>query len=109
MAVTRKSDNEAEETAADPLRAEIAALRTDLTELGGLVSRIGRQRAAGLKSAAGTAAQEGVAKGEAVLDDVMAELRSLEDEIADATRRRPFAALGLAGLIGFLLGVLFRR
>ena len=113
MAVTRKSDKEGDpETDAvetDPLHAEIAALRADLTELGALVARIGRRRAAGLKAAAGTAAHDGYAKGEAALEDVLAELRSFEDEVADAARRRPFAALGLAGLIGFLLGVLFRR
>jgi ElaB/YqjD/DUF883 family membrane-anchored ribosome-binding protein len=39
----------------------------------------------------------------------LAELQSLEDELAEATRRRPFASLGLAALVGFLAGVLFRR
>ena len=113
MAVTRKSDKdgdgETETDAADPLRAEIDALRADLAELGTLVARIGRQRAAGLKAAAGATAQDGYAKGERALDDIVTELRSYEDELADAARRRPFAALGLAGLLGFLLGVLFRR
>jgi ElaB/YqjD/DUF883 family membrane-anchored ribosome-binding protein len=54
-------------------------------------------------------ARDGYAKGEETLDDVLAELKSVEDELADATRRKPFAALGLAALVGFLLGVLFRR
>jgi ElaB/YqjD/DUF883 family membrane-anchored ribosome-binding protein len=39
----------------------------------------------------------------------MGELLSLVDELAAATRRRPFASLGLAALVGFLFGVLFRR
>ena len=39
----------------------------------------------------------------------LAELQSLEDELAAATRRRPFASLGLATLVGFLVGVMFRR
>ena len=81
----------------------------DLAELGTMVARIGKQRAAGLKSAAGATAADGYAKGEQALDVVLAELQSLEDELADATRRRPFASLGLAALFGFLLGVLFRR
>jgi ElaB/YqjD/DUF883 family membrane-anchored ribosome-binding protein len=112
MAVTRKPDKdegEAEAAVADPLRAEIAALRADLAELGTAISRVGRRRAQGLKAAAETAAQDGYAKGEAVLDEALAELRSFEDEIADAARRRPFAALGLAAVVGFLIGVLFRR
>ena len=70
---------------------------------------IGKDRAAGLKSAAGATAAEGYARGEAAADVVLAELQSLEEELAEATRRRPFASLGLAVLVGFLVGVLFRR
>ena len=99
----------AEPETADALSAEVKALRADLTELGALVTRIGRQRAAGLKSAATSTVAEGAARGEAAMDVVLAEIESLEEELADATRRRPFAALGLAGLFGFLLGVLMRR
>jgi ElaB/YqjD/DUF883 family membrane-anchored ribosome-binding protein len=97
------------EAAAEPIKDEVAALRADLVELAGAVTRIGKERAAGLKSAANSAAAEGYARGEAAVDVVMAELQSLEEELADATRRRPFASLGLAALFGFLVGVLFRR
>jgi ElaB/YqjD/DUF883 family membrane-anchored ribosome-binding protein len=107
MASSPKGDVETE--VADPLKAEVAALRSDLADLGKLVTRIGKQRAAGLKSAAGTAAADAQARGEVAVDVVLAELQSLEDELAEATRRRPFASLGLAVLFGFLVGVLFRR
>lgn len=106
MATNPKIDLEA---AAEPLKDEVAALRADLAELAGAVTRIGKERAAGLKSAANSAAAEGYARGEAAVDVMMAELQSLEEELADATRRRPFASLGLAALFGFLVGVLFRR
>jgi ElaB/YqjD/DUF883 family membrane-anchored ribosome-binding protein len=107
MASSPKAEIEAE--VADPLKAEVAALRADLADLGKMVARIGKQRAAGLKSAASTTAADGYARGEAALDVVLAELQSLEDEVAEAARRRPFASLGLAALFGFLVGVLFRR
>ena len=94
---------------AEPLAEQVAALRADLAELGGLVTRIGKDRAMGLKEAAGATAAEGYAKGEQAYDVVMAEMQSLEEELAAATRRRPFASLGIAALVGFLLGVLFRR
>ena len=97
------------EAAAEPLKDEVAALRADLAELAGAVTRIGKERAAGLKQAANSAAAEGYARGEAAVDVMMSELQSLEEELADATRRRPFASLGLAVGFGFLLGVLFRR
>ena len=107
MASSPKADVETE--VADPLKAEVAALRADLADLGKMVARIGKQRAAGLKSAAGATAADGYARGEQAFDVVLAELQSLEDELAEATRRRPFASLGLAALFGFLVGVLFRR
>jgi ElaB/YqjD/DUF883 family membrane-anchored ribosome-binding protein len=97
------------EAAAEPLKDEVAALRADLAELAGMVTRIGKDRAQGLKSAANSAAAEGYARGEAAIDVMMAELQSLEEELADATRRRPFASLGLAAFFGFLVGILFRR
>lgn len=107
---TRKEDIEqALSDAAEPLADQVAALRADLAELGGLVSRIGRDRARSLKEAASATASEGYAKGEQAYDVVMSELQSLEEELAAATRRRPFASLGLAALVGFLFGVIFRR
>ncbi len=97
------------EAAAEPLKDEVAALRADLADLAGMVTRIGKDRAQGIKSAANNAAAEGYARGEAAVDVMMSELHSLEAELADATRRRPFASLGLAAFFGFLVGVLFRR
>ncbi len=106
MAINPKADIEA---AAEPLMEQVTALRSDLAELAGVVGRIGKERAVGLKNAAGSAANEGYARGEAAVDVMMSELHSLEEELADATRRRPFASLGIAAVFGFLVGVLFRR
>ena len=107
MANSPKAEIEAE--VAEPIKAEVAALRADLADLGKLVARIGKQRAAGLRSAAGATAADAQARGGAAVDVVLAELQSLEDEVAEAARRRPFATLGLAMLFGFLVGILFRR
>lgn len=109
MATTRKDLEDAAADVAEPLSEQVAALRADLAELGTLVAKVGKQRARGLKSAATATASEGYAKGEEALDVVLGELQSLEDELAAATRRRPFASLGIAALFGFLAGVLFRR
>ena len=79
---------------AEPVAAQVAALRADLAELGGMVARIGKERAAGLKSAAGATAADGYAKGEEAIDVVLAELQSLEDEVAEADAP---PALRLAG------------
>jgi ElaB/YqjD/DUF883 family membrane-anchored ribosome-binding protein len=106
---TRKELEDAAAELAEPVAAQIAALRADMAELGSVVARIGKDRAVGLKAAAGRTAASGYAKGEEAIDAALAELQSLEEELADATRRRPFASLGLAALVGFLFGVLFRR
>ncbi len=111
MADTRKTDTEGVDVAklADDLRAEVAALRDDIAKRGASLARTGKDHAAALKSAASSAARQGYARGEETVEDVLAELHSLEEELADATRRKPFAALGIAALVGFLAGVLFRR
>lgn len=109
MASLRKDAEDAITSAAEPIGAEIASLRADLAELGKHVARIGKDRAEGIRSAASAAASDSVARGEAAYDVVLSELQALEEEVADATRRRPFASLGLAVLVGFLIGVVFRR
>ena len=109
MATTRKDLEDAAADVAEPLSEQVAALRADLAELGTLVAKVGKERARGLKSAAAATASGGYAKGEEAIDAVLGELQSLEDELAAATRRRPFASLGIAALFGFLVGVLFRR
>lgn len=111
MAETRKTDADTGDLnkLAEDLRAEMASMRDDLAKRGASLARSGKEHAAALKSAASSAARHGYAKGEETMEDVLAELRSLEEELADATRRKPFAALGIAAMIGFLLGVMFRR
>lgn len=106
---TRKDLEDAAASIADPIAAQIDSRRADLADLGGRVAKIGKDRARGLKSAAEHTASEGYAKGEAAIDVLLAELQTLENEVASAARRRPFASLGLATLFGFILGVMFRR
>ena len=109
MATPQEGLEEAAAEVAEPLATQVAAFRADLAELGrprGTDRQAARCRpqVGGDRTASG-----GYAKGEEAIDVVMAELQSLEDELAAATRRRPFASLGLATLVGFLLGVMFRR
>lgn len=112
MATTSKTDKDAEpeaEATSSALGTEIAALRADLSELAAHVARIAKTRASGLKSVADAKSGNALATGEATLQEIAGELRSLEDELADATRRRPLTAIGLAALAGYLFGILSRR
>ena len=106
---TRKELEDAAAQLTEPVAAQLAALRADLADLGSHVAKMSKDRARGLKVAAENTASEGYAKGEAAIDVLLSELQTLENEVADAARRRPFASIGLATLFGFLLGVMFRR
>jgi len=106
---TTKTEEEKPKAAADNLSAEVAAMREDLSELGETVTRMGKARVASLKSTARKRAADGLETGEAALADLTAEIESLEGRIAAETRDRPFRALGIAGLIGFMLAMILRR
>ena len=106
---TTKSEEANSDAEADGLSAEVAAMRKDLSELGESVTRMGKARVASLKSTARKRAAEGLETGEAALADLTAEIESLEGRIAAETRDRPFRALGIAGLIGFMLAMILRR
>ena len=103
------AEEEKLEDKADSLSAEMKAMRKDLSELGDIVSRMGKARVASLRSTAQKKASDGLATGEAALADLTAEIESLEGRIAAETRDRPFRALGIAGLIGFMLAMILRR
>ena len=106
---TTKADEEKLEETADSMGDEMAAMRKDLSELGDIVTRMGKARVASLRSTAQKKASDGLATGEAALADLTAEIESLEGRIAAETRDRPFRALGIAGLIGFMLAMILRR
>lgn len=80
------------------LGTEGSALRDELERLAGLIEQAAKgQGEEALKAAAETARDlaDRVGKGQA--------------EIEEMIRQRPLAAVGLAGLAGFLLAVLVRR
>lgn len=104
-----KAEEEKLEATADSLSAELTAMRKDLSELGDIVARMGKARVASLKSTAQRKASDGIAAGEGALADLTAEIESMEGRIASETRDRPFRALGIAGLIGFMLAMILRR
>ena len=106
---TLEAEEEKLETTAESMGDEMSAMRKDLSELGEIVTRMGKARVASLRSTAQKKASDSIATGEAALADLTAEIESLEGRIAAETRDRPFQALGIAGLIGFMLAMILRR
>ncbi len=54
-------------------------------------------------------ASKGVAKGEAALADMTSELQRIESDIVSSTRKSPIRALGVAALVGLVIGLILRR
>ncbi len=100
-----KEDMAKEDMAA--ISAEIGKLREDLSGMVESLSRIARERAETI--ARSEPLSQGLAAGEAALNDIAAELRALESDITRSTRRSPWRALGIAALVGLVIGFLLGR
>lgn len=79
---------------AEALSKELAALRAEVRALG---DRLKSTESAAIERAKGYA------------DDLGAELRRYEQDIAAEARENPWRSLGLAALAGFVLGLILRR
>jgi ElaB/YqjD/DUF883 family membrane-anchored ribosome-binding protein len=89
------------------ITAEVSKLRSELAGVLESVGRAGRDKVHAVTHS--DTVTKGVAAGEAAVDTVTKELRALEHDIAESTRAYPWRALGIAGCVGFLIGVLVRR
>lgn len=92
---------------ASTLSDEMGKLRSELAGVMESVTRMGRDRVHAITH--NDTVTQSLAAGEAAIDGLTKELRALEHDIAESTRRYPWRALGTAGLIGFLVGFLVRR
>jgi ElaB/YqjD/DUF883 family membrane-anchored ribosome-binding protein len=93
----------------EAVTAEIRRLRSDMSSLVDTIGHVGRRRARHLADTAQGKADEGMAAGEAMLAEAQTELERIERDLATATRRSPFRALGIAAGLGFLLALIVRR
>ena len=67
------------------------------------------EAAKGLRSAAGTMADEYRERGKEVLDDALHRVRSFQDDTKQYVRENPTKAVFTALGVGFVLGLIFRR
>lgn len=106
-----KSGEAAEATAAEPeaLAAEIAALRADFRALLAQVESVGLVARDEATAAVRTQAARGVEAGERVKAEVVGEWREIDRRVTMAAREDPWRTLGLAALLGLVLGLFLRR
>lgn len=92
---------------ASTISDEMGKLRSELAGVMESVTRMGKDRVHAITH--NDTVTQSLAAGEAAIDGLTKELRALEHDIAESTRRYPWRALGTAGLIGFFIGFLVRR
>lgn len=92
----------------EALAAEIAALRRDFQALIEQVAAVGAAARDEAASTVRATAAKGIAAGETVAGDLIDEWRDIDRRVVEATRERPWRALGAAGLVGLMLGLMMR-
>lgn len=97
------------EAAADAVAAEVAALRAEVKALVAQAGAVKTAAKGGAKRAARALAAEGAATGRHAAGDALAEWRAFDRKVVAETRDSPWRSLGVAGLIGLILGLVLRR
>lgn len=80
------------------LREDVAALTRHLKETGGETYKSARKAAA-------EQAESVRAQGEAALEGLRDNAHDVEEQVADAVRRRPITSLAIAAVVGYLLAL----
>ena len=109
-----------EKSSYDRLQKDVEAVKTDLSKLAGQVTdtlndlasagRHGvRRKYDQVRSDVDTIMADVAKQGNAAVDFAQDSVSSLEETLEDALQQRPFATVGLALALGFLIGVTWRR
>ena len=93
----------------EELKAEIAKLRKELSDLAKHVAAIGDKSARTARQAAGAKAEELRAQGEAAFQELRDNALDYEKQVADAVREKPLTSLAIAAGVGYLFALIARR
>jgi ElaB/YqjD/DUF883 family membrane-anchored ribosome-binding protein len=93
----------------EDLARQIEALKNDVASISRILADMGAQRRDDLKDSVNRTAADLRAKGEATVNDARDRGLELGEQAADAVRRQPATAIGLAVGVGFLIGFMTGR
>lgn len=95
------------------LAAEVAALRSEMSNVIALIGQLGQDSATVAREGAKAKLAEGVARGTdaagRVADRARGEWTSLESRVLAQTQDHPWQTLGITALGGLALGLILRR
>ena len=103
------SNGSAATASADDVRAQIAALQSDVAELTRTIGDYGRARGGDAKAAASLKAEELRNRADHLRHDAEARIKTGYAQAETAVRDNPAAAVGIAAGLGFVLGLLTTR
>jgi ElaB/YqjD/DUF883 family membrane-anchored ribosome-binding protein len=109
-----------EKSSYDRLQKDVEMVKTDISKLAGEIADtlndlagIGRHEVRRkfnqARSNVDTMMADAAKQGNAAVDFAQDAVSSLEDTLEDAVQQRPFATIGLALGLGFLIGMTWRR
>jgi ElaB/YqjD/DUF883 family membrane-anchored ribosome-binding protein len=111
--MTDKGTQERLQKEVTAVKNDIAALTEQITDVlhsfGGSASKQARRGYEQARSRAESAVDDMSERGSAMLDAAQDTALSIEETLEEAIAQRPFATVGLALGIGFLIGVAWRR
>ena len=96
------------DTASD-IEAKINQIRADISSLAGHIGELGSTAADGAKGQAMSVKSDVLDASERALQDLRAQLSTLETDLRRHVRDKPLQTLGIAAGIGFLAAILLRR
>lgn len=103
------ADNSLAQFKNDDLSAEIAALKSDIAQIGDRLSSIASTGAQKARYHGEKAGNDAIDKTDELLTELNDQLAKIEADASSAVRRNPLQALGIAAGVGFLAAMVMRR
>lgn len=93
----------------EDLGAQVAQLQEDVAAIAASLGLLAERGVSELSQSTQDSLAGLVREGQALSADMVARLRAIEARLESSVRTQPMIAIGLAGLVGFLLSELVRR
>lgn len=93
----------------EELKAEIAKLRKEISDLAKHVTQVGDMSARTARKTASAKAEELRKQGEAAFEELRSNALDYEKQLTETVREKPITSLAIAAGVGFFFALLARR